>query len=669
MNKIKYILLFLLVPSTTQAQVPEFWWGLQTYSVDKNGGSIQKGDTVYLEIKINPRGGPVRSTYFDFQHQKNAFKFLGIERREAIPSSDSVWVDNYDHPNCEFIRDSNNTTQYGYTNYSYSNYVCNSSTVPYNQINRIYFGVAGNTDITDIATYAALKFEVTNTDAGFPYDSIYMNFAYSYDTNGNLLNSLNSGPKGTWIDLDPAENQLIVGDLKHSSNTSSTVRDKMKLDIFNSSGGNVIRHAIGSGNGRFQFSNPLSANSNYVFRLYTSDPDELAAEAITVSDYTTAFQEFITQNLDGTYKNNNLVHGMKWWAADVTGDKKFDGGDIQVLLNHVVGFDTIQIADSNGNLPIFNTGSYNTTTMSSWKNIGDKVTINTTGGQVEWVVIYSYDSTNKRYRIGLDSREFPSGSPAWNTITHLKLFDLYNGPVVPKSGGSGSWNEYWINTETQLDFANSAFSAYIRNGNGYHALRAELTFSESSISDMDFTTSTSEQVVNWSYAIKGDVNLSHSSPLVTSESGFSMASLVTMEPSIDLSLNNVIVTSNEITIPFVVNTKAIDVSALQFELVYDPTKLKFEELKANTPSWLTFVNNGNGVLRFGGLDRNLKNTITGQLTPFTIRFSSIGNGADLNSHISLTRNLDAANHFGKQIGIKVNTNVIRLTGVNNFSGR
>lgn len=120
-----------------------------------------------------------------------------------------------------------------------------------------------------------------------------------------------------------------------------------------------------------------------------------------------------------------------------------------------------------------------------------------------------------------------------------------------------------------------------------------------------------------------------------------MSMLVEKEPSIDLNLNNVLVTTNEVSIPFNVDTKGMDISALQFELTYDPTKLKFEELKANTPSWVTFVNNGNGVLKFGGLDRNLDNTITGKVTPFTVRFTSIGAGADLNSHISLTRNLDA----------------------------
>jgi len=670
MKKLLILLSSLIIPTTVSAQVPEFWWGLQTYSVDKNGGSIEKGDTVYLEVKISPNNGPVRSTYFDFQHQKDAIKFLGIERREAIPSSDSVWVDNYSYPYCKFNRNSNNTTQYGYTNHQYASYTCDSSIVPYDQINRIYFGVAGNTNITDIATYARLKFEITNTDAGFPYDSVYMNFAYSYDSNGNLLNAVNSGPKGTWIELADGSNNLVSGELKHSTNTSSSTKNRMKLDIYNASNSRVIRHSIGTGNGRFGFAETLNQNENYRFKLNIQSPDSLAAEAITVSDYTAAFNEFLTQNLDGTYKNENLDHGMNFWAADINDDKKFDGGDVQLLFNHVTGFDTIQIADSEDNLPIFTTTDYNGTSLTSWKNIGNRVTINTAGGQVEWVVIYSYDSTNKRYRIGLDSREFPTGSPAWNTITHLKLFDLYDGPVVPKSS-DGTWNEYWINTNTQLDFANSAFSSYIRSMSyGNYALRAELTFSESNIRELPITTTTSDQSVDWSYAFKGDVNLSHSSPLNTQSSfvARAMSMLVEKEPSIDLNLNNVLVTTNEVSIPFNVDTKGMDISALQFELTYDPTKLKFEELKANTPSWVTFVNNGNGVLKFGGLDRNLDNTITGKVTPFTVRFTSIGAGADLNSHISLTRNLDAANDIGNQVGMNINTTVIRLTGVNNFSG-
>ena len=58
----------LLLPTVAEAQNnPEFWQGLQTYTQDKNGGPIEKGDTVYLEVKINPHGSNIRSTYFDFQ--------------------------------------------------------------------------------------------------------------------------------------------------------------------------------------------------------------------------------------------------------------------------------------------------------------------------------------------------------------------------------------------------------------------------------------------------------------------------------------------------------------------------------------------------------------------------------------------------------------------------
>ena len=41
--------------------------------------------------------------------------------------------------------------------------------------------------------------------------------------------------------------------------------------------------------------------------------------------------------------------------------------------------------------------------------IADGKKATTTGGNVEWCVVYDYDTTNKRYRVGIDKREFPSG--------------------------------------------------------------------------------------------------------------------------------------------------------------------------------------------------------------------------------------------------------------------
>ena len=61
---------------------------------------------------------------------------------------------------------------------------------------------------------------------------------------------------------------------------------------------------------------------------------------------------------------------------------------------------------------------------------GKKAT--TAGGSVEWCVVYDYDSTNKRYRVGIDNREFPNTIAAQD-VKKLKLFDLWDDVVTFKS--------------------------------------------------------------------------------------------------------------------------------------------------------------------------------------------------------------------------------------------
>ena len=116
---------------------------------------------------------------------------------------------------------------------------------------------------------------------------------------------------------------------------------------------------------------------------------------------------------------------------------------------------------------------------STQVNTGNKKAT-TTGGSVEWCVIYAYDNTNNRYRVGIDSREFTNQQPDWDKVTKLKLFDLWDGSVTPKSGNNNAdthWNEYWIYTDTELDFSNSTFSSYIRSmGGGGYGIKAEFEF-------------------------------------------------------------------------------------------------------------------------------------------------------------------------------------------------
>lgn len=186
--------------------------------------------------------------------------------------------------------------------------------------------------------------------------------------------------------------------------------------------------------------------------------------------------------------------------------------------------------------------------------------------------------------------------------------------------------------------------------------------------------------LNLKYVIPGDINRSHSSQVVVNNQiqvnsindavrikSFAINTTNTATPVIDVNLNNLTVTSNTIEVPFSVDPGANKVSALQFEIVYDPTKVKFEEIKSSLPNtWFVFANSTEGKVRFGAIDKDLKTPFTGITVPFTLKFSSIGAGVDLNTKIKITSNLDASDDKGTQLGINLNTTTVKLTGYNNF---
>jgi hypothetical protein len=98
----------------------------------------------------------------------------------------------------------------------------------------------------------------------------------------------------------------------------------------------------------------------------------------------------------------------------------------------------------------------------------------TSAGQVEWCVVYDYESQNQRYQILIDKREFTSGISA-SSVTHLQLFDLWNGPVTYQWDDE-TWAAYWIYTPTELNFAGSSFSANIRRAGFFWGLQSEFSF-------------------------------------------------------------------------------------------------------------------------------------------------------------------------------------------------
>jgi hypothetical protein len=200
------------------------------------------------------------------------------------------------------------------------------------------------------------------------------------------------------------------------------------------------------------------------------------------------------------------------------------------------------------------------------------------------------------------------------------------------------------------------------------------------------------EIVDLKYLLWGDVNRSHSSQVVTTSNGTSTVqtnavnSLMTNTAfrtlstqsasfintpnnisSIDVNLSNVTVTSNNVEIPVSLTTNGNAVSGLQFQFDYDPSKLKFEELKSDLPNtWYVFVNSVDGKVKFGAIDQNSKTPINGTNIPFKLKFSTIGNGVDILTSVKVSPTMDASDSKGVQLGINLNSTQIKLTGYKNF---
>jgi hypothetical protein len=122
-------------------------------------------------------------------------------------------------------------------------------------------------------------------------------------------------------------------------------------------------------------------------------------------------------------------------------------------------------------------GKVDLTSLLDTAKVPNGVRATTTTGGVEWCVIYDYEATNQRYRVGIDSREVNGIVSNPSMISSLQLFDLWNGPVTFNSYDSNGWTEVYVYTNTQFNFSGSSFLSNIRSGNGFHALTAEFTFS------------------------------------------------------------------------------------------------------------------------------------------------------------------------------------------------
>lgn len=671
---------------------------------DINGGVIDRGDQFDVVVQANGNSdAATRQLLFDFQYDITNFDLISINHTGTggnggvLPSGSNPQLSWQNYPGYGYAgntTNTNGTARYtsglGYTyNISSSNSIiratltwATNSAMPFTTYDRIL----------------VIRFRLKATSTANSFNPVRLNFVAGWNGQGGGVPTLMDTPLSTDVIMNQNTGKLVTAKVDISSNlfALSDIRVSFRDTL---SGVGQLFNVLSNGNVDINQS-LLAENKVYEVSVMHSIDKTYAVYngAITISDFTTAQSEFTSMGLDGS-NGQILKTGQSLYAADINKNKIIDGGDLPRLLGQVVGIDTLVTIPSG-----YAMGSNGFMSLPTWRST-DATTI---AGQVEWCVLNVNGYSQNISKISVDLREYNGTNILPENITSLQLFDLYTGPVEFVSK-DGTWAYYRIPSGFS-NISSTTFAPYVRNmGNNDYGLRSEFTFNNSPSNSWGSVTTTNwkdfsfpktlvktgvlgtNEIVDLKYLLWGDVNRSHSSQVITSSNGTSTVqtnavnslisntafiSMATQSASfintpndvssIDVNLSNITVTSNNVEIPVSLNTKGVLVGGLQFEFQYDPTKIKFEELKSEVPnSWYVFVNTKDGKVKFGGIDQNNK-PINGTNIPFKVRFSTIGNGVDILTSVKVSPTMDATDSKGVQLGINLNSTQIKLTGYKNF---
>ena len=565
---------------------------LQNANTNTNvdGNVINKGDDFLVTVMADGNNNTsTRALYFDFEYQNTAFELVSVNHTGTMgnggimPAGSQISMSHYTYPGYSYNKTSQNTTDNGNTNYDYSQY--NYTQGGSKTILRVYLNWAIANGGLGKDRLLVLKFKLKTDSPGYAWNPIVMNFAAAFNQNGTSGSTLMTTPLTSVIMLDPVATRYINPTIDYNANVD--VHSLHRI-AFTDSAANTTYLVDALSDGTIPVDQTqFKPNTVYHVRtLFNMDSiKELSDAAVSVSDYTTAQAEFVTQNLDGTFKNQNIVTGAGYYAADVNFNKKFDGGDLVRLYAQVTGVENLVTLPANYasgtdmymSVPTFTDSTFNRLTAANWKDVPNNYV---------------------RFKTAEIGKNLP-----------LKLRFLIPGDIN--------------RSHSSQVIINNAIAT-----NAVPSLKKNLAM-----------TQTAHLLINTPQLI----------------------------PAIDVTILGKTVTTNSFDIPVKVNTKASNVAALQFEFVYDPTKVKFVSLLNELPNtWYTFVQNKEGKVRIGAIDKEIKNPVTGEFTPFVLKFETIGNGADINTVIRVSPNMDAASKTGYQLGINLNLDVIKLTGINNF---
>jgi hypothetical protein len=183
------------------------------------------------------------------------------------------------------------------------------------------------------------------------------------------------------------------------------------------------------------------------------------------------------------------------------------------------------------------------------------------------------------------------------------------------------------------------------------------------ISITDSVGSTDLTSLDIKYFILGDVDRTHSSPVFT-PAGVEVTAAV-FKGNYNVRIPNTSAGQGQsLFVPMNVSTNGLYNTGMQFEMRYDKTKVRFDEVISNIPGpWLQYVTHDseNGIIRFGGMNNQKTGYLQGDVTPYRLKFSPIVPNVDITSYVYVRKLMDASDAEGDHFNISLESSVITLT--------
>jgi hypothetical protein len=378
------VLLLTLVSLTAFAQEPKIRLASDSTKVDVSGGIIDKGDEFIVNVQLNGNGNTTsRSLYFDFEFQNTAFEFINVLNTGTggnggvLPAGSSITMSNYTYPGYTFAGNANNTTANGNTNYNSAAY--NFTQGGPKTIIRVYLNWATNSPLpfNGYDTVLRLRFKLLPTAVGTSWDPIKMNFAASFNQNGSSGAAINEIPLTTVITQNPDATKLVKAFLDLNGNVNNTY---VKVGFLKADNSGPLFNVAANGSVNIVDSLLVPNTAYKIMTFFNMDQlPGIMNSAVSVSDYTTAEAEFVSQNLDRTYKNLSIKTGLGYFAVDVNRSGAFDGGDLTKLYAQAVGVNQLitipagYVQGTNGSMsvPTFKASQFDAATPSNWASLFD----------------------------------------------------------------------------------------------------------------------------------------------------------------------------------------------------------------------------------------------------------------------------------------------------------